>query len=109
MIFGETEVFRETPGGDPLIVPLAIPSIAGPSALATVLLLSGQEPERWPEWALSLFLAWISTTFILLLSERLVRLLGERVMSAIESLMGLILTAISVEMFLQGIKTVFCG
>jgi len=107
MIFGRTEeIFKGTPEGEPLIVPLAIPAIAGPSAVAVVLLLVGQEPTRWPEWLFSLFLAWLGTAVILLFSTKLARLLGERCMSAIERLMGLMLTAVSVEMFLQGIRTV---
>ena len=106
MIFGGTqELFKGTPEGEPLIVPLAVPAIAGPSTVATILLLVGQEPSRWPEWLLSVGLAWLSTAVILLSSTELARLFGERGLTAIERLMGLILTAISVEMFLQGIRT----
>jgi MarC family membrane protein len=108
MIFGATEeLFRDTSGGEPLIVPLAIPSIAGPAAIATVMLLTGQDPNRWPEWLIALLLAWLVTSIILLLSTRLDRILGQRGLTALEHLMGLILTAIAVEMFLQGILEVF--
>ena len=99
-------MFKGTPEGEPLIVPLAVPAIAGPSTVATILLLVAQEPSRWPEWLLSLCLAWLSTALILLSSTELARLLGERGLTAIERLMGLILTAISVEMFLQGIRAI---
>ena len=106
MIFGETqEMFKGTPEGEPLIVPLAVPAIAGPSTVATILILVGQEPSRWPAWLLSLSLAWLSTAVILLSSTELARFLGERGLTAIERLMGLILTAISVEMFLKGVHT----
>ena len=105
MIFGRTEdIIKGNPDVEPLIVPLAVPAIAGPSAAATILFLVGQEPERWPAWLLSLCLAWLSTAVVLLFSTKLARLLGERGLSAIERLMGLILTAISVEMFLQGMR-----
>jgi len=108
MIFGGTDqMFKGTPERDPLIVPLAVPYVAGPSASATVLLLVGQEPSRWPEWLLSLFLAWMGTAVILLFSTKLAGFLGRRGLCAIERLMGLILTAISVEMLMQGIRTVF--
>ena len=108
MIFGATEdLFRETSGEEPLIVPLAIPCIAGPSAIATVMLLTGQEPDRWPEWLLALLLAWLVTSSILLLSTKLDDVLGMRGLTALEHLMGLILTALAVEMFLQGIREVF--
>jgi MarC family membrane protein len=107
MIFGRTEeILKGLPDGEPLIVPLAIPAIAGPSAMATILLLTGQEPNRWPEWLLSLAIAWGSTALILMFSTRLAHLLGKRGLSAIERLMGLILTAVSVEMFMQGLCVV---
>jgi multiple antibiotic resistance protein len=105
MIFGETqEMFKGTPEGEPLVVPLAVPAIAGPSTVATILLLVAQEPSHWPEWLLSLSLAWLSTALILLSSTELARFLGARGLTAVGRLMGLILTAISVEMFLQGIR-----
>jgi MarC family membrane protein len=106
MVFGRIEeILQGTPEGEPLIVPLAIPAVAGPSAMAIVLLLMGQEPGRWLEWLLALFLAWVSTAVILLFSTKLAGIFGERGLNAIQRLMGLILTAISVEMFLQGIRT----
>lgn len=108
MIFGATEqIFKGTPEGEPLIVPLAVPLVAGPSATATILVLMGQEPGRWPEWLLALFLAWMCNACILLVSTKLADLMGKRGLYAIERLMGLILTAVSVEMLLQGIRTVF--
>ena len=108
MIFGPPEgMFRGALGEEPFIVPLAIPCIAGPSAIATVMLLTGQEPNRWLEWLLSLLLAWIATSAILLLSGKLDRVLGKRGLNALQHLMGLILTALAVEMFLQGIHSVF--
>jgi multiple antibiotic resistance protein len=88
-------------------VPLAIPCLAGPSAIATVMLLMGQEPHRWYEWVVSLLLAWILTSSILLLSAKLDRILGEKGMSALQHLMGLILTALAVEMFIQGLHAAF--
>ncbi len=108
MVFGQTEeILKYAPEGEPLIVPLAIPAIAGPSAAATVLLLVGQAPSRWPEWLLSLFLAWLGTAIILSFSTKIAHLLKERGLSAVERLMGLILTAVSVEMFLQGVRLAF--
>ena len=108
MIFGQTEeLLQGTPDGEPFIVPLAIPAIAGPSAVATILLIVGQEPARWPEWALSLFLAWVSSAVILLLSSKLDRIFGDKGLSAIERLMGLVLTTVSVEMLLQGLRLFF--
>jgi len=102
----EERLFVGPIGQEPLVVPLAIPCIAGPSAIATVMLFTAQEPGRWPEWLLALFLAWFATSSILLFSARLNRILGERGLSALQNLMGLVLTTLAVEMLLQGIRAV---
>jgi multiple antibiotic resistance protein len=95
-----TEVVR----GEPFIVPLAIPYTAGPSALATVLLLMNREPARWPEWLAALTIAWLASTLILVLGSRIGAFLGERGLIALERLMGLLLVALAVQMFLQGLR-----
>src|SRR4051812_35921842 len=92
------------PKGEPFIVPLAIPFIAGPSALATVMLMATRDPSRLGMWALAISVTMAFVAAILLAGERLQRLMGERVMQAIERLMGLILTAMAVEMLLGGIR-----
>jgi len=89
--------------GEPFIVPLAIPLVAGPAAMATLMLLMSRQPANWPKWLAALLLAWCVAGAILLSAERLGRLLGKRTLNAIERLMGLILTAVAVEMFLNGI------
>ncbi len=107
MVFGKVgDIFSAPAEEEPFIVPLAIPCLAGPSAIATVMLLTGQEPHRWFEWVLSLLAAWIVTSIVLLFSARLDRVLGVKGMSALQHLMGLILTALAVEMFIQGFRTV---
>ena len=94
--------------GEPLIVPLAIPALAGPSALATVMLLVSQAPERRLEWVAALTVTMLVCGVVLVLAERIQRVLGDRVVMAFERLMGLILVAIAVEMLLRGIRT-FAG
>lgn len=96
----------ETPAisGEPLIVPLAIPAVAGPSAMATVMLLVSQAPERRLEWVAALSVTMAVAAVVLLLAERIQRVLGERVVVAVERLMGLILVAVSVEMLIRGLK-----
>lgn len=88
---------------EPFIVPLAIPYMAGPSAMATVLLLMSREPARWLEWTGAILLAWGLCLPIMLLSPTLRRVLGDRGLMAMERLMGLVLVAIAVEMLLGGI------
>jgi MarC family membrane protein len=97
-------------GGDsraaePMIVPLAIPALAGPSALATVMLLTSQAPSKMLEWVAALTVTMIVCAIVLVLAERIQQWLGERTVMAFERLMGLVLVAISVEMMLGGIRT----
>ena len=107
MVFGKEDIFpADSPEDEPFIVPLAIPMLAGPSAIAMVMLLTGQEPGRRLEWLASLLLAWAATSVILLLSARLDDFLGPKGMKALQHLMGLILTALAVEMFMKGLLTV---
>ncbi len=89
--------------GEPFIVPLAIPYVAGPSAMATVLLLSSREPARWPEWLAALFVAWLASSLIISMSAFLGRHLGRKGLIAIERLMGMLLVAIATQMLMTGI------
>lgn len=104
MIFPVAPSEAEPIAGEPLIVPLAIPALAGPSALATVLLLVSQAPARRMEWIAALCVTMLVCAVVLVLAERIQRVLGERVVMAFERLMGLILVAIAVEMLLRGIR-----
>jgi small neutral amino acid transporter SnatA (MarC family) len=105
MVFPRPEgIFGDPPGAEPFLVPLAIPSIAGPSALATVMLMASRDPAKIGEWALALTLALAATTAVLVAAHRLQALLGERVVIAFERLMGLVLTALAVQMLLDGVR-----
>ncbi|MCE2866356.1 MAG: MarC family protein [Burkholderiaceae bacterium] len=99
-------VFGQTDAGatEPLIVPLAIPALAGPSALVTVLLFSSQAKMSMWLYAAVISLVAIVWLAVLLAAERLQRVLGDAVMTAFERLMGLILTAIAIEMLLAGVR-----
>lgn len=88
---------------EPFIVPLAIPYVAGPSALATLLLIMNNEPERWLEWLGALFAAWLVCGIILLCAGPLAKILRNRGLIAIERLMGMILVAIAIQMLMNGI------
>lgn len=88
---------------EPFIVPLAIPYVAGPSALATLLLIMNGEPERWPEWLGALLAAWFVSGLILLSAGFLAKILRNRGLIAIERLMGMILVAIAIQMLMNGI------
>ena len=110
MIFPSPEgMFGETPGGEPFIVPLAIPLVAGPSGMASVMLLGSQEPGRMGDWSLALFLAWLATAVILFSATRLYKVLGQAFLVAVERLMGMLLVAISVQMLMDGIAVSLRG
>lgn len=96
--------FAEELGGEPFLVPLAVPLIAGPSTIATLLLLVRGEPERLLDWLLALVLAWLATAVILLLANRVLRFLGPRGLLATERLMGMLLVVVSVQMLLNGLR-----
>jgi MarC family membrane protein len=107
MVFSHPEgIFGDFVGNEPFIVPLAIPAIAGPSALATVMLMASRDPQHLETWAFALTGAMMVATLVLLSAGWLQRQLGERVIRAFERLMGLVLTAVAVEMLLGGIKSV---
>lgn len=106
MIFPNTwQVNENLPEGEPFVVPLAIPLVAGPSALTSVSLIMSREPDRWPTWLVALLLAWLVSSVILLLSTNLARFLGKRGLVAMERLMGMVLTAVAVQMFMDGLAT----
>ena len=84
------------------VVPLAVPYIAGPSALATVLLMTSRDPARRADWFFALSAAWLASAVILLLGARLSQFLGAKGITAIERLMGMVLVASAVQMFLDG-------
>ena len=90
-------------GVEPFIVPMAIPGVAGPSAMAALMLMTNSQPGRTADWSLALFAAWLATALILLSSTVLFRILGNSVLTALERLMGMLLVALSVQMFLDGV------
>jgi MarC family membrane protein len=92
------------PEGEPLVVPIAIPMIAGPSALATVIVLASRAPQGLSNGLAALTLAMAVSAVVLVFAERIARRLGKRGTVAMERLMGLLLTAIAVELTLSGIE-----
>jgi multiple antibiotic resistance protein len=104
MVFPQTGTLEESSIGEPLVVPLAIPLIAGPSTLATLLLLRADTGSTLQLW-LAMTIAWFATAVILVAAPFLYRALGDRGLIAMERLMGMVLVMISVQMFLNGVAT----
>lgn len=105
MIFPNPQgMMGDTPDGEPFIVPLAIPMVAGPSALAITMLLVHKDPDRMLDWTLAVVGAWGVCAVLLMASPLLLRALGARGLIAMERLMGMILVIISVQMFFDGVQ-----
>jgi multiple antibiotic resistance protein len=103
MIFPTTKEHDE-PAMEPFIVPLATPMIAGPSVLATLLVMVSSQPELIGRWLIALLCSWAITAAVLLMSPMLARILKEKGSMAVERLMGMLLVMIAVQMFLNGLK-----
>ncbi len=101
------EIYAADGQREPLIFPLAVPLMAGPSALATVLLLASRQPERLLVWIGALTAAMVVSAIVLLAADRIRKLIGSSMVAATEKLMGLVAAAIAVEMILAGLKRYF--
>lgn len=107
MIFpGPQGVLGDLPDGEPMLVPLATPALAGPSALAMLMTLRNTYPGALWELYLGVFLAWAATALILLQATALQRYLGPRGLGAIERLTGMLLIMLSVDMLLDNLQSI---
>lgn len=89
--------------GEPFIVPLAMPMIAGPATITLVVLFTTREPDRLMDWLAALLIAWAVSAVVLVFADYLLGRIGESGQRALTRLMGMILTAIAVQMLLNGI------
>ena len=92
---------------EPLIVPLAIPLVAGPSALAVVLLLQNDQPGVYVQNLTALLIAWLGSSIVLYFSPILLKILKKKGLIAVERLMGMLLIIMSIQMLLDGIFSYF--
>ena len=95
--------------GEPLVFPLAVPLIAGPSALATILFLVESGPDQRVAGLIAVVCAWAATASILLASSFILRIVGRRGIHAIERLMGMILVMLAIQMVLEGVRAFLAG
>jgi multiple antibiotic resistance protein len=89
-------------GEEPFLVPIAIPIIASPALLATIMLFSQTEPLMWP-MVVSILIAWGISMFLLLASRPILKVVGHNGLVAMERLMGMILILVSVQRFMEGV------
>jgi multiple antibiotic resistance protein len=90
--------------GEPFLVPLAVPLVAGPSTMATIMIFASHPEEPLSLWVEALVIAWALTSAILMLAPGFSRILGPRGLRACERLMGMVLTVLAVQMLLNGIN-----
>lgn len=91
------------PAGEPFITPLAIPLIAGPSLLATIMLFARLEPSQ-PLMLAAILIAWLMAVAVLLLGSRLQNILGTNGLMACERLMGMVLVMLAIQRFAEGLQ-----
>lgn len=104
MVFPSMHSGGEEIHGEPFIVPLAIPLTAGPSTMATVLLFTTHQSSDLFILFLAITIATLLFLLTMLFSNVFIRILGKRGLIAMERLMGLLLSTIAVQMFLEGLK-----
>ncbi|TEW50668.1 MarC family protein [Psychromonas algicola] len=100
-----SDLFSSKIGDEPMVVPIAMPMIAGPAALATLLVLAKTNAEHTGSLFLSLLIAWVFAAIVLLCSTRLYKILKAKGLKALERLMGMLLLIMSVQMFIDGIRS----
>jgi len=100
-LFGNTGT-----GSEPLIVPLAVPAVAGPGALSVVLLLREANPGESMTLFAALTVAWLISAMILGAASHLQRILREEGILAMERLMGMVLVIIAIQMFLDALRLI---
>lgn len=106
MIFPTKEgLFTSDIDGEPFIVPLATPMLAGPSSLAVVLLIAASKPEQIPMFAIAVVGACFITGTIILIINYGSKYIGKRIVGAVQRLTGMILTTISIQMFLTALES----
>lgn len=108
MIFPNADgLMGAQPDGEPFLVPIAIPMIAGPSVLAMLILMTQSTPGEMKNWFFALIIAWMFTAVILLSAPVLLKILKQRGLTALERLMGMVLVMMAVQMLINGFKILF--
>jgi multiple antibiotic resistance protein len=105
----ERGLLGETLEGEPLVFPLAVPLIAGPSALATILFLVESGPDQRIAGLIAVACAWAATAAILFSSALILRIVGRRGILAIERLMGMLLVMLAIQMVMEGLRAFLAG
>ena len=106
----KTSLRANLPNEEPFIVPLAIPLIAGPAILASIMRFANMNTNHY-EMTAAIVTAWAAAVATLFMSKPLLKAFGRNGLLACERLMGMILVMLSVQRLLEGIKqfiAVYC-
>ena len=91
---------------DPSVFPIAVPLVAGPGAMATMVLLSTQKGGQW-DWIISIhivMLAVLLITFVMfLIGAKIDKLFGKNGINVLTRLFGILLAALAVQIVLDGL------
>jgi multiple antibiotic resistance protein len=102
MIFPRREESKTTAlKQEPFLVPIATPLITGPGLMTMIMIFTRQENDNIKVIS-AILLAWVGVAAVLLSAPYLNRLLGKRGLAALEQLMGMILSMISMQMIING-------
>ena len=103
---GQADAAEEEDGDDPSIFPIAIPLIAGPGSIATVIILAGQQPgAEGLIWVIGVMLSVITLVFFMFLTSGLLeRALGKVGINVVTRLLGMLLAALAVQFVLDGLR-----
>jgi multiple antibiotic resistance protein len=105
MIFRTSaEIFDDSYRDDPFLVPIAIPLLAGPSAITTVMILQSNDRIGMQNLLFSLCAVMVFSAVLFLLGRRISVYLGQRGLRAMEKLFGLMLNLVAVNMILDGVR-----
>ena len=94
-------------GEEPILFPLAVPLVAGPSAVATVMLFAAQYPARMGVWVVAILVAMATSLIAFLFAPVVHRIVGHRGLAAFTRLMGMLLTVIAVQMLITAVREIF--
>lgn len=89
-------------GEEHFLVPIAIPVVASPALLATIMLFAQAEVLVWPLLT-AIAIAWGISALLFIYSGQVTKILGQGGLLAIERLMGMILVLIAVQRFMDGV------
>lgn len=94
-------------GEEPILFPLAVPLVAGPSAVATVMLFAAQYPEKMGIWVIAIVVSMSISLVVFSFAPAVHRVVGNRGLAAFQRLMGMLLTVIAIQMLITAVKEIF--